>query len=315
MVCPLCKKESVWHYCESHTDSGIEYKLYECSLCHAQFWTPLKNPGSEWYERDFRYVGLNKDPILKPIWNHRKVIHFLKPFTGTVLDVGCGTGSFLYNAKMNGWKTTGIDFDRSAITAAQKVFNLDNVEVNDLAGFYEKNKNTKFDLVTFFDVFEHIDNHNEFIEMVRAMLTDKGYVAMSMPYRYGAHWLQPYDLPPRHLTRWDRRALKTFLEAHGFSIKYITRRSEGIRIIVLKLRFKYGKYVSFNLVNKVKDKARTEGAIVIGSSTEKKVSRIRQLAKIKDYIVFGLPATAIWLVMFFTKKRYITLYAIAQKKS
>jgi SAM-dependent methyltransferase len=299
---------------ESYVDRGSTYDLFECPSCRAEFWTPLKNPGAEWYESDYRYVGANNDPIQNPIWNHRKVIHYLAPKTGSVLDVGCGTGSFLYHAQSKGWQVHGIDFDRNAIEAAKNVFHLHNVEVNDLGGYARNHPHNHFDLITFFDVFEHIDNHNEFIAMTASMLNPNGYVAMSMPYRHAAKWLIPHDRPPRHLTRWDRSSLTTFLEKHGFDVEYCTRRSEGIAFLILKLRFKFGKYTSFNVVQRFKKKTRGDGPIVVGSTTEKKIGRVARLAKIKDYILFGLPALLIWLCMLPTRKRYITLYAIARKK-
>ncbi len=336
MICLLCKKESELVFKEAHIDasSGIEYKLYACPLCDGQFWMPFKNPGAEWYEHDERYAGANDNPPLEPNWNHRKVISFLKDekvnesadSRKKVLDVGCGTGNFLAHAREEGWEVAGIDFDRNAVAAAQNIFKLPNIEVNDLASFYNRYKSTRqspFNLITFYDVFEHIDNHDEFLRMIHEMLTKPGYISMSMPYRHGSRWLQPNDLPPRHLTRWDRRSLKNYLEAHGFAVKYIKRVPAPYFYIVMKLRFKYGKYVSFNLVKKMQDKAgalqikdqvkQSQAAKVLAKKSMK-VKLIHTLAKTKDIIIFGIPAALIWAGFLFTRKRYTGLFAIAEKK-
>ncbi len=313
-TCPLCKESA--HITESYTNSqGEVFFGYSCFGCRVFFWTPFKNPGAEWYEKDERYAGRNQEPLLEPNWNHKKIISFLSPKKGKVLDIGCGTGNFLAHAEKKGWDTYGIDFDRDAILVSKNVFKLKNTEVNDLMGFKKSHPGFSCDLVTFFDVFEHIDNHNEFISNVKELLNQGGFIALSMPYRKGARWLQPHDLPPRHLTRWGRTSLRMYLERQGFSVKYITRRSEGLSFLILKLRFRYGKYTSWNIVSKLRNYFTKKGAVVLpGSSASKALSKVSTLAKIKDVMIFGIPALIIYVIMFFTPKRFITLYAIAQKK-
>ncbi len=324
--CPLClqKDSTKIETRESHSDSGITYTLHWCHACDGQFWTPLKNPGATWYERDVRYSFRNGAPLLDPNWNHKKVISYLKPMIGKVFDIGCGTGNFLAHAKRKGWQAFGIDFDRDAVRVANTTFGLPNVEVNDLGGFIMTHPKSQFDLVTFFDVFEHVDNHIQFISEVRSLVKPGGYIAMSMPYRHGARWLLPHDLPPRHLTRWDRGALSHFLEQHGFTVRYIARRTEGVGFIVLKLRFRYGARFSFNLVGKTRSKDQRHEATKSSESPKsaghfpqtkesRKVRIVTALAKAKDWIIFGIPACVIWLCMIPSRKRYITLYAIAQK--
>lgn len=313
-ICPLCEQNVQSEYLDQHQDGEQTYKLYQCPKCDAQFWLPLKNPGANWYEHDERYAGRNIDPIIKPNWNHKKIISFLKGQSGKVLDVGCGVGTFLKHAHDHGWQTFGLDFDQDAIQAAKQTFKLENLEVCDLITYHHKNPNSTFKLITFFDVFEHIDNHNEFISTVYNLLEPGGFVAMSMPYRKGFTWLKPHDYPPRHLTRWDRHSLGAYLENKGFQVLLNKRLGSGYTFILMKLRFHYGKLFSFNLVGKIKNRKRRDQNINLNSSAEKVINRVQTLARIKDLIIFGLPALIIYLALFFTNKRYVTLYVIAQKK-
>lgn len=314
-VCPICANGHGSRLPENHYDTGTEYQLYACDACDVWYWRPFKNPGAEWYSRDERYAGRNADPILEPNWNHRNVISFLAPRTGRVLDVGCGIGNFLAYARDRGWQPRGIDFDPDAVAAGTAAFGLQGLEVSDLAGFRAVHPGERFDLVTFFDVFEHIDNHREFLADVRALLSDDGHIAMSMPYRHGSRWLMPADLPPRHLSRWDRRSLARFLEANGFEIRYIARRSEGVRFLILKLRFRYGRLFSFGVVGKAKAAARSGGAVRLEGRVRTRVRLLEAAAKTKDALLFGIPAFVVWLAMLPSRKRYVTLYAIARKKA
>lgn len=313
-ICALCDAPDALTHLESHQDPGGDlYQLYACTLCEAWFWYPLKNPGGGWYERDERYAGRNEDPILEPNWNHKKVISYLDGKAGKVLDIGCGVGNFLAHAQSKGWECYGIDFDRDAIEAGKRTFGLENLYVADLKEFADSHKGNTFDLITAFDVFEHIDNHREFMTLIRSLLSENGSLAMSMPYRKRAAWLALGDVPPRHLTRWDRSALSHFLDRHGFTTRFITRRSEGLRLLILKLRFKYGKNVSFNLVGRVRNAAVNRSAPT--GLDRLKLQLVRMLASTKDTVLFGVPALAIYLKTLFSPSRYITLYVIAEKRA
>ena len=298
MSCPLCGANAA-----VRIGDHASYELYECSQCAVQFWWPLKNPGSHWYERDERYAGRNKDPILKPQWNHKKTIAFFALKGGSVLDVGCGVGNFLAHAKEKGWKTAGIDFDRDAIEAGKRTFGLENLEVADVITYAREHPQSRFDLITFFDVLEHIDNHEDFMAAVRGSLKERGHITMTVPHRAHAKWLMPADVPPRHLTRWDEASLTKFLEREGFEVVYMTATAATIPFIIQKLRFRFGKGMAVGLVSRARAAEGSRGILTKLASL---------LAKTKDTLLFGLPALGIWLALLPTKKRYIGLYAIAR---
>jgi SAM-dependent methyltransferase len=313
--CPLCHQATQFEHKDTYQDpGGLKYDLYACKTCDAWFWEPLKNPGGEWYAHDPRYADRNSDPILEPNWNHKKIISFLAPFTGSVLDVGCGVGNFLAWARSSGWETQGIDFDKDAIEAGKRTFGLERMEVASITDFAARNQNKTFDLVTAFDVFEHIDNHDEFIATIKKLLVPRGYVAMSMPYRKRAAWLMPGDWPPRHLTRWDRHSIKRYLEGQGLEVLYLNRKTEGLRFIILKFRFMFGKYLSFGMVKKVKDSVKSSDGRAAAGSARTRVKLMEALAKTKDAVIFGIPAFFVWLAMLPTSYKYVTLYVIARKR-
>lgn len=315
LECYFCGSRFNSEAMDNHMDRGVEYFLYECSECGVQFWTPFKNPGSVWYEQDERYKYANDNPTIEPATNHRIILNFLNDSRGKVFDVGCGTGNFLYFAKKNGWDVSGIDFDRNAVNTAKNILSLPNIEQATLEEYVNirEGNGEKYDLVTFFDVFEHIDNHIQFIDLVKKVLAPRGYVAMSMPYRNGSRWLMPHDLPPRHLTRWDIKSLKLFFESNGFEAVFIRRNPATLFDVVMKLRFKYGRFISFNLVKKIKNKQPLsyEGQNGVVS---KKTKFIHLLAKLKDICLFGIPATFIWFYLFSFGKIYTSLVMIVRKK-
>ncbi|MBI4093548.1 class I SAM-dependent methyltransferase [Candidatus Kaiserbacteria bacterium] len=292
----------------------MRYTQYHCGSCEVEFWWPLKNPGAKWYSNHERYGVRNADPVWGATTNHRKTLSFLSDHRGSVLDVGCGIGNFLELAKEKGWQCAGVDIDPDAIEAARKKTGISDLEVADVITYTREHPDKKFDLITFFDVLEHVDNHNEFLAAISSLLKPGGHIAMSMPYRKHALWLMKGDLPSVHLTCWDRTSLRKFLEARGFGIVHMRRSSEGVWPIVMKLRFKYGSRFSFGAVYAAR---MATGDTVPRPSLKRPmlVRVVHLLAKAKDAVFFGIPALIIFIAMLPGEKRYVDLFAIARKRS
>lgn len=315
--CRLCGFSGKFESLASHTDSGQTYYLYHCRDCDGEWWEPFSNPGAAWYERDPRYSSINATPYSTVNRHQQFVLNWVakKVNRRKLFDVGCGSGNFLAYAKKRGWQVAGIDFDANAIRAARETFGIPDVGQVDLINYANSHPEAKFDLITFFDVFEHLDNHADFLTAAKKISVNGGYLAMSMPHRRGARFLQPYDLPPRHLSRWDETSLARILRRHGFEPIYLKAQWASPNYIVLKLRFKYGRRFSFNLVNRVKQATPTptiKHSVFDSNDTNNKVKLVVVLAKIKDWLIFGLPALLIWLWFLATNRLAIGLVAIAQ---
>jgi SAM-dependent methyltransferase len=309
--CPLCGSHATSLRPDTHSDNGTAYTLHACSTCGVQFWLPFQNPGSAWYEHDERYADRNQDPILTANKKQRDVLEYLGTSGGRLLDVGCGVGNFLAYARTRGWEGWGFDFDADAIATGTRTFGLDSIEVNDLAGFVAAHPELRFDLITFFDVFEHIDDHNEFLDLISSVLAPGGAIALSVPYRDGWRWLLPADLPPRHLTRWNESALENTLARHGLHTVSLWRLPASLYYLILKLRFRYGRWSSLNLVQKVRKAEAAPGALAGASSS--RIEAVQLLAKIKDGVLFGSPALMLWLLLLPFPARYTDLYVVARR--
>lgn len=311
-LCPLCNAKETRETGRTHEDSGTRYTQYHCDACEVEFWWPMKNPGAEWYSQHERYGVRNADPVWGATANHKKTLSLLTE-PGRVLDVGCGIGNFLELAKEQGWECAGVDIDPDAIESAKRKTGIADLEAIDVITYAKKYPDKKFDLITFYDVLEHVDNHNEFLAAIHSLLKPGGHIAMSMPYRKHALWLMKGDLPPVHLTCWDRRSLRKFLEARGFDITYMRRSSEGVWPIVMKLRFKYGARFSIGAVQAAR-KATGDTVLRPGKKRPLLVRAIHLLAKLKDAVLFGIPALCIFIAMLGTEKRYVDLFAVARKR-
>ena len=213
--CPLCFG-SLIRPKEEHNDDDTHYTLFECHKCAVQFWWPMKNPGALWYSHDDRYSSRNSDPLMAPVITHRAFLKDNPIAGGSLLDVGCGTGNFLLAAKKKGYSVRGIDFDPDAVNVAHNIFGLDKVSTGSLNDLVQED--ATFDIVTFFEVLEHMDSPNIFIDEVKKLLKPSGFIGLSVPYRGSWNVFKAGDKPPRHLTRWDKISMKNFLERNGFAV-------------------------------------------------------------------------------------------------
>ncbi|GAH15828.1 unnamed protein product, partial [marine sediment metagenome] len=142
----------------------------------------MKNPGAEWYESLVRKSALNF-VFSKLLWQHREFFRDKVNYGKRLLDIGCGLGAFLSKAKKRGYKVFGIDINRDTVAVAKKRYGLEGVYAIDEKELYDHFIFKKFDVITFFEVLEHLDDPTQFIVRVKKILKCGGYIVLSVPNR------------------------------------------------------------------------------------------------------------------------------------
>ena len=226
--CPICYTEvEERNFKETYVSpyNNQEYKRYECPNCDVHWWEPLKII-PEFYESEVfeSYIAFHEGIGTRLGENHKAFFkHFPSSVRGRLLDVGCGDGRFLRHAKEQGFEVWGIDFDKKSVENVKRNLGIDTVFAMSLEEFYEyaKEKNLKFDVITFFEVLEHQDKPREFLEMVKGLLRDGGYIAGSVPNRnmvlVESFWKSTHiDFPPHHFIRFSQKSLESAMKLSGF---------------------------------------------------------------------------------------------------
>ena len=295
--CPICKVEvEASSFKEVYTSpyNNQEYKRYECPNCDVHWWEPLKIIPefceSEVFEgliARHAGVGTRLGENLKAFFKY-----FPSNVRGKLLDVGCGDGRFLKHAKEQGFEIWGIDFDKKAVENVKRNLGFDTVFAMSLEEFYEyaKEKNLKFDVITFFEVLEHQDKPREFLEMVKGLLKEGGYIAGSVPDRESIfvellRYNRVDDYPPNHFLRFSKPSLEKALNFAGF---------KDIEIYELDFTFvdlfPYLEKKLFGNLDKLKIKLK---GMVLGDERKARVYAVEELAKVspskgKAYILMML---------------------------
>jgi 2-polyprenyl-3-methyl-5-hydroxy-6-metoxy-1,4-benzoquinol methylase len=166
-------------------------------------------------------------------------------FPGSLLDVGCGAGFFLCAAQTQGWETTGIDASAWAVTrgwqrcprARFQAGLLPEIEFP--AG--------SFDVVTLWDVLEHLPRPVETLERIRSWLAPDGWLFLSLPNvdsriarLMGKRWVL---LLREHLWYFSPATIAALLSRAGFKVATVRP-----------------KLVSFSLANVINRLAQYPGA-------------------------------------------------------
>jgi len=233
LTCPICGTSvEAGSYKEVYVSpyNNQEYKRYECPNCDVHWWEPLKII-PEFYESEVfeDYVAFHEGVGTRLREYHKAFFkYFPSNLRGRLLDLGCGDGRFLRYAKEQGFEVWGIDFDKKSVENVKRNLGIDTVFAMSLEEFYEyaKEKNLKFDVITFFEVLEHQDKPMEFLEMVKGLLKEGGYIAGSVPNRERflreIYWkISHGDHPPHHFLRFSRRSLENALKLSGFEDAHV----------------------------------------------------------------------------------------------
>ncbi len=137
---------------------------------------------------------------------------------GTLLDFGCGDGSFMEFMRSFGWAVYGIEPD-SARSVADSRSKCVYQSIQDLVN----NVDVKFDVIILSHVIEHLPDPYSLIKELKKLCTNKGRVIITTPNAtslgasiFGRYWrgLEP----PRHFNIFTKKSLIEVLEKSGYQI-------------------------------------------------------------------------------------------------
>lgn len=172
----------------------------------------------------------------------RKIIEGTNPQKGErIVDLGCGTGYYLFLLSNLGIKfnLTGFDYDKRVIKEAEDL--LSDKEIRFKIGDLHKIpfKNYEFDKAVMSEVLEHVENDKKVLQEIYKILKPNGILVISVPsISYPFLWdpinyiLQHFfnthiksgflsGLWSGHLRLYDKLDLKNKFEEAGFKIEKI----------------------------------------------------------------------------------------------
>ena len=233
--CPLCQSPS-----HSTVETFGSLAILRCPECTLEFCDPLEYqrndydqaykdesrkfyvPSASWLTEAESNLPESKWMLFSAQVSALRWIQFTHP-NGSILDIGCGSGWFLARAQQLGFKVHGVEVGSLPVKLLkEKGFE---VECGSLEAIPA---NWKPDVVTLFEVLEHLPDPVGFLAQIRQRFSNSTFIlSVPSPRRWtkaGRH-RDIADYPPNHLTRWNADSLHRALSQVGYSNVHVTHPS------------------------------------------------------------------------------------------
>jgi SAM-dependent methyltransferase len=199
--------------------------MCRCEACDLVFADPMRAGDAAFY----RWVTSFPHYHAEDRWEWGALRQVLSARGPTrLLELGCGEGIFL--ASLAGLKNVdaeGIDLSEASAAAA-RARGL-NVRCISLEAVLKENR--RFDVIFMSHVLEHVEGPRKIVLDCKPLLEPGGEIVFSVPYsptsrEYGE--LDIMNLPPHHLTRWNRTSLTRLAEIAGLTLSVAMRRPKPV---------------------------------------------------------------------------------------
>jgi SAM-dependent methyltransferase len=233
-TCPLCTGTKITRFqtCTDHFVSKEVFDIFKCENCGFLITQDIPNESEagRYYESD-DYISHSdsKKGITEKIYQFIRRFMLLRKknlinkitglSSGSILDIGSGTGHFLSTMKTAGWDIKGIEINEKARKYAAAQFYIDTLSPEKINTLPLKS----FDCITLWHVLEHFYDPFGFMEEIAGVIKPGGKIFIALPNagsfdagHYGNKWAA-YDVP-RHLWHFDPSTFSIFALRNRFSI-------------------------------------------------------------------------------------------------
>lgn len=235
--CPICDSTGIHFVFDAidHTVTKESFGIWQCAHCSLRFTQNVPDPEhiGKYYQSE-NYISHTETSRGLVNWLYLKVRkytlsskrRFIEDQTnrksGALLDVGAGTGAFLYHLRQKGWSVEGVEPDSGAIARAAREYQLQLKPSPELFNFPAQS----FDAITLWHVLEHVHDLHGYMKQIKNLVRADGVIFIAVPNytsedakRYQQAWAA-YDVP-RHLYHFSPASMHQLMDIHGLTIKKI----------------------------------------------------------------------------------------------
>lgn len=255
--CPLCGAAGISKVftVKDHSVTQERFEIFHCASCQLRFTHPAPPPSviGNYYQSEnyISHTDTSKGFINRLYRLVRKITIGGKKklvkkntarTTGSLLDVGSGTGYFAMAMKNAGWQVTALEPDEGARKIALQQLALELLPVEVLFHLPEKS----FDAITLWHVLEHVHDVKKYLAAFKKLLTETGKLFIAVPNYtshdakvYKEHWAA-YDVPRHlyHFTPHTMQRLATDMDLKITAIKPMW--FDSFYVSLLSSRYKNG---------------------------------------------------------------------------
>jgi len=275
--CKVCKNHNETEFSRKFRKDDIN--IVQCSECGFVFIPP-------YYRKQINYSEYKNEDSLKAViagndWlkiqRHKLRYKTIQKYCakGKLFDLGVGWGHFLHTGRLLGYDVAGIEMARMPFTYAKDHLKLP-VECVDFFDYTPLEN--YYDLITMWDVLEHIDSCDKAVEKCAGMLKQGGSIVIQVPQ------IDSY-IAKKHKENWQAMGLD---HVNYFSKKTITHflENKGFEVVKIKSSIEVKLFLMYSILDK---KRKKQGSKVATQAERqeyfnKKVSRPQWQLK---FVVWG----------------------------
>jgi SAM-dependent methyltransferase len=209
-ACGACGSSELEVWLASARDyiTGAEFSVRRCIRCGLAHTDPEPKSMDRYYPARYRQYGGATLKTLRALydWRVRGWMRYL-PKPGRALEVGCGDGWMLRALREHGWHVVGSERSAEGARVAATASGIPTF-VGDLDALRE----SRFNLVIFFQVLEHLSDPLEALKKGADLLQPGGVMVVAVPNAaswqartFGRFWFH-LDVP-RHLQHFSPDSL------------------------------------------------------------------------------------------------------------
>ncbi len=230
------------------------FSIVQCSNCSFVYVNPRIDDDqlitiyehNYFINKDYGYVGYEQEKRLR-IKNFEKWLNDAQGFMSSIapinaLDVGCAAGYCLDVMEAKGWQAEGLELDEDICDSLIKGGKI--AHHSSLDNFKTK---LKYQVITLFDVIEHIPNIDAAFKKLSNLLEVNGIVIMVTPNYdslqrrlFSKNWFQ-YK-PIEHIQYFTIKSLGAFAKRNNLQIIYHAKCGQYADVDFLTNRLRYYRF-------------------------------------------------------------------------
>lgn len=224
--CLICGSHELIKFQARASDASEGWvSITECKTCSFAWQYPLARTAQQsqtWFEQAYCDAGKTQSDYFSPIRKqHIAELEFgfvsqlPTNHSRRLLDIGAGAGVFTKVAADNGWTVTAVD-------PSLDVEQISKLNITGFKGSLEDiPQNERYDVITMWDVIEHVENPTEVIRAAMDLLDERGWLVVETGnYKSAArvlggidHWIYQLD----HRWYFSPDSMVKILKQSGFT--------------------------------------------------------------------------------------------------
>lgn len=213
-----------------------KFSVVECNKCSFTFIPP-------YFRKQISYENYKDENVANAVRNgnnfvkierHKLRYDLIKKYkpSGSLFDLGAGWGHFMLTGQMLSYDVYGIEISEQPYLYSKNDLKLPVDHID----FFDMKEDKKFDIVTMWDVLEHIDKADDVIAKCARITAKDGYIVIQVPQidsyfakKHKDNWkMMGLD----HVNYFGKKTITQLLKKHGYEVKTI-KSSFEIKLFIM----------------------------------------------------------------------------------